>query len=365
MSFKKKWNAILKIVYRILSRIIVGIAVLLLLIVMTSIFLSVNGKNTASIILSFLLLGIIVYVYRKRKALKHSKRNSSWLLFREISKIVLGLVILACIVVSIKLPHTVVSGNDAIATSEKVVLYVDSLNNTASKYYESTQTWYDFSRKKQTIKFRVDYDSVIKSKTNRESFVIDYKGLSKFRNTNKSKKLYYSYFWNNLYNNLVKNDKALIEHLSQEFDISRKRQALNRKQFAELMITAIQDIPYVLVRSDSCKIEDLKPCVGNIKFGLFAPAEYVSNLQGDCDTRTVLLYTLLKRFNYDVAIVNSKAYKHSMLGINIPSTGKFKAYKNKKYYFVETTSRNCPIGYLPKDFSRISNWDFALLHNIE
>jgi hypothetical protein len=91
----------------------------------------------------------------------------------------------------------------------------------------------------------------------------------------------------------------------------------------------------------------------------------VSSLKGDCDTRTVLLFTLLSRFNYDIAILNSVDYQHSVLGINIPSTGKFKSYRFKKYYFIETTAKGCPIGYLHKDFSDINKWDFALIHNIK
>ncbi len=50
--------------------------------------------------------------------------------------------------------------------------------------------------------------------------------------------------------------------------------------------------------------------------GVYAPVEFVSNLRADCDTRTVMIYTLLSRFNYDVAILNSEKYRHSVLGLN-------------------------------------------------
>lgn len=363
MSFKKKWNAFLEVVYRILSGILVFIAFFLVLIVGFFVFISSSKGNFSTTLILFVAIGIVIYFYRKRKQLRFNRKNSSWLYFKEILRVVMGVVILFFITTNISFPDPLVK-NKALLTSEKVVLREDSLGDTHRRFYESTQSWYDFSRQKHSMTFTVDFDSVSKSKANRESFKADYKKFSKYRKANSSKNVYYSFFWNSLYNNLVTHDKPLIEQLSSEFNYLRKEKTMNRREFAELMITAIQDIPYVLIRSDSCKVNDVKPCVGDIKFGLYAPAEYISNLQGDCDTRTVLLFTLLSRFNYDVAIVNSKAYKHSMLGINLPSSGKYKTYRNKKYYFVETTSRHCPIGYLPNDFSKISNWDFALIHKI-
>jgi hypothetical protein len=161
---------------------------------------------------------------------------------------------------------------------------------------------------------------------------------------------------------MADHDRPLLEHLYIEFSKIQQQKKLNRRQFAELIITSIQDIQYNYIKSSPCNGTEDYPCVGNVRLGIFAPAEFSANLQGDCDSRTVLLFVLLAKFNYDVAILNSNEYAHSVLGINIPSRGKYKMYNRKKYYFVETTAKNYVIGYLPAKVSNINFWNFVLVN---
>ncbi|MDT0558359.1 hypothetical protein RM697_06865 [Ichthyenterobacterium sp. W332] len=364
MSYKKGFNKFLQLVYRILSGILVFLAIILFLIVGASILLSLNDINIKTLVLLVAAIAIVVYLFKNKKLRTYHKENTSSIFLKEIFNITFGLFFLGFFITNISFPNPTIIDFEEEQQSERVVLYTDSTEQTVNQYYQSRQTWYDFSRQKHSLKFIVNYDDVLKSKENRESFKADYSNFKYSKVKDNIEKRYYTFFWSQLYNELIENDKPLVETLANEFDNYRVKNKFNRKQFAELMITAIQDIPYVLIRSDSCKISDIKPCVANIKFGLFAPAEYVSNLQGDCDSRTVLLFTLLSKFNFDVAILNSKVYSHSMLGINLPSTGKFIKHKTNKYYFIETTSKHCPIGFLPKSFSRIDNWDFVLINNL-
>ena len=345
------------------------VSVVLLVSIAVVIGFNFNYDKVSLIVLGIIIISVLAYVvYHRKVSFKTNKHNLGFL-FREIVKVFAILFLLGLFLTKIKLPNSLTEQPiDSKVDTEEVVLYTDSSETAHVKYYQSKQTWYDFQKRKHILKFRVDYDDVMKSKENRESLSrVDYSNKTKTRFDSKTNTVYYTYhfLWNKLYNKLVENDKPLIENLALEFHNYQIQNNLNRKEFAELMITAIQDIPYVLIRPDSCKVNETKPCVGNIKFGLFSPVEYVSNLSGDCDTRTVLLFTLLSRFNYDVAILNSVEYQHSILGINIPSTGKFKRYKQKKYYFVETTARGCPIGYLSQSVSNIAYWNFELIHNLK
>lgn len=45
----------------------------------------------------------------------------------------------------------------------------------------------------------------------------------------------------------------------------------------------------------------------------------------------VLIYFILKYFNYDVVILNSMFYRYFIIGINIFVMGLFKIYYGKKY----------------------------------
>ena len=102
---------------------------------------------------------------------------------------------------------------------------------------------------------------------------------------------------------------------------------IDNDRFAKLIISYVQHIPYSLLVGKTCKqasknesvrrmIESGIECDENVYAGIYSPMEFIKNYKGDCDTRTVFLYTLMKNIGYDVVIMNSKYYKHSILGID-------------------------------------------------
>ncbi|MEM6721899.1 MAG: hypothetical protein AAF611_21405 [Bacteroidota bacterium] len=218
-------------------------------------------------------------------------------------------------------------------------------NGQEIRYIVNKQNWRDFDGDWHQMDFKIAENDVQKSKKNRHSF----------RYTR-------NFSWGSFYKHMANHDEPLLEHLYDSFRKIQQQKKLNRRQFAELIITSIQDIQYNYIKSAPCDGTEDFPCVGNVRLGIFAPVEFSANLQGDCDSRTVLLFVLLSRFNYDVAILNSNQYKHSILGINIPSTGKYKTRNRKKYYFVETTAKNYTIGKLPPKVSNINYWNFVLVN---
>ncbi len=94
-----------------------------------------------------------------------------------------------------------------------------------------------------------------------------------------------------------------------------------------------------------------------IKHELFTPVEALTYGKADCDTRTLLAYTILKGMGFDVATMrihfydNGKSSWHGMLGIaGVKNSGPyFFTYKNKKYYYVELTRTNWRIGEITPD----------------
>jgi len=186
----------------------------------------------------------------------------------------------------------------------------------------------------------------------------------------------YQNFWHNLYSFMYFSNKNKLDLIYSSFDKIRKTHALNQRSFAEMVVTFVQDIPYALVLESACNIKNIDQktlkqvlrkcstcCIGNIKYGVQHPVSFIGNLKGDCDTRTMLIFTILKHFGFDVAILNSDYYRHSVLGLNIPSTGLYKAYKGKKYYLWETTSKYFKLGYLAKNVNNVKHWDMILTSN--
>ena len=101
-------------------------------------------------------------------------------------------------------------------------------------------------------------------------------------------------------------------------------------------------------------------CDPNEKFGINTPVEFLAYLKGDCDTRTLLLYTILSHYDYDVALMCSEFYGHSIIGINLPINGIAYIYNNQRYVLWETTAPNHKPGIIPNEISNLNNWRISL-----
>tara|TARA_R110002050_G_scaffold204522_4_gene340203 strand:- start:138208 stop:139962 length:1755 start_codon:yes stop_codon:yes gene_type:complete len=197
------------------------------------------------------------------------------------------------------------------------------------------------------------------------------KNATNFKNSqpNISSEASYTSLLSNLYNKAKKDDYVRV---LQKLDSIRFANNITNTHFAEVMVSMVQTIPYYVVVEKSCNpfsyqdpmIRDLlmkKPCEPNIRHGIKAPAEFLMNLKGDCDTRTLFLYGLLKSRGYDVVIFGSQKYKHSVLGIVLSSdTPHFKIINNKKYYLWEATGKNYTPGKLPAQISDLNYWELNL-----
>ncbi len=198
----------------------------------------------------------------------------------------------------------------------------------------------------------------------------DYHRLKNHINTYQPKSE--KYFWGDLYDYIERTDTPSLDLVMETFLKINRDKKLNQMEFAEMVVSCIQDIPYSFVFQAECPTENYdittkyiledcpECCIGHIKYGIQNPVSFIKNLKGDCDTRTVLIYSILKYFNYDVAIVNSDYYRHSIIGINLPASGLHKIYNGKKYTLWETTAKYYEAGYLPPSFDDVTHWNVVL-----
>jgi hypothetical protein len=196
--------------------------------------------------------------------------------------------------------------------------------------------------------------------------------LNDVESSNLNKKNIYAITWGYFYKNIVEHDKLKISTVYELFDQIYRTKTLSRNDFADVIVTFVQNIPYNILTIDSCneayfKSQSIKEmmdngidCDGNVFGGLYTPTEFISNFKGDCDTRTVFLYTVLNRYGYDTKILNSEVYAHSIIAVNLPSQGRYKTHLGKRYYTWETTSLNWQLGDLPPSTSRMNYWYVAL-----
>ena len=176
----------------------------------------------------------------------------------------------------------------------------------------------------------------------------------------------YHEYWGDIYKKLVHESKNHLGFVIDSLETLGKEKNLSRQELANLVVSFVQDIPYSYILSKGCNtIEHRKhPCVEYTYLGILSPYEFIHSLQGDCDTRSVLIYAILEEMEFDPMIVISREYAHAMLALHLPAVGDHLTFKGKNYYFWETTAENWPIGVLPPSSNNINYWKIALVNEL-
>ena len=238
--------------------------------------------------------------------------------------------------------------------------FVDTFNNITKtdSIIKHFRVWHDYDGNK--------YEGTIWTKKS------DFINAKKFKNN-----LPFSSITSSGYDEIIfrikENDKNNLSGVYQLFDSLSHAKKISSIKFAELIVSFVQDIPYAVIVPDGCNPnlyndEFLRQylssagarCDGLEKFGINSPVEFMSSLYGDCDTRTLLLYTMLNHYGYDVALFSSEYYAHSLIGLNLPLSGIAYQYQNQRYVLWETTAPNAKAGILPKEISNLNYWRISL-----
>ncbi len=173
-------------------------------------------------------------------------------------------------------------------------------------------------------------------------------------------------FWHNLYLGLYTHDQNKMTSLQDSILALAGEREIAPQDLPYAVVSMVQDIPYNYILSDdSCAFHTSAPCVPLQRYGILSPVEFLYSLSGDCDTRTVLLFSLLKDMGYDPIIVNSNEYHHSMLAIDLPTEGDYFTHKGRKFYFWETTATGWMPGMLPPDMSNKDYWTIILDYELQ
>ena len=197
------------------------------------------------------------------------------------------------------------------------------------------------------------------------------------------------------YQIMVEHDAPYIRALADRLRKMALAKGLNISQTSAMVVQMVQNIPYTLVHPHSHPEMESRDIQKNSQFvrkyhrnprhtplskepfggcyanadpaGVLSPIEFLADFKGDCDTRTVFLYTLLRCMGLKAVVMNGPG--HSMLGL--PYAAKqpglpYLLHQGQKYYFVETTvivrnSRYCGphIGEVPRNF-RAEQWRIVL-----
>ena len=186
-----------------------------------------------------------------------------------------------------------------------------------------------------------------------------------------------SNFWGEIYDDMSNSDSPKLDSLVQYFQNERQSKGLNELEAAEMVIAFIQEIPYVLVHDGTCSEASAdggfmaeyhaegRECLPEIVAGVQSPYEFLHNMQGDCDTRSLLGYTILSKMNIPCSIWVSQVYGHSIMGVALPAQSKnYKNVNGMRHFGVELTARGYRVGMMASDQIDMDNWTVVLFNNL-
>jgi hypothetical protein len=180
------------------------------------------------------------------------------------------------------------------------------------------------------------------------------------------------------YSSLLQQDGNSMELVYKAFDSIKKANKMDDVEFARVVVSCIQSIPYYLVVDKNCSdaYEDeftrnylancnRDCCIGNQKYGVRSPAEFIGDLKGDCDTRALLLFQLFRHYGYNEALLTSQYYQHAVVALNLSRdipTGLSMNINNRNYYLWETTSAGFDVGQIPASIRALDKWEVTPLN---
>jgi hypothetical protein len=146
-----------------------------------------------------------------------------------------------------------------------------------------------------------------------------------------------------LYRIVYRDNYARLTRLFDAISVDYKSGKKTQKDFILDTLSWIQGFPYSRTESPS---------------DLSSPLASAFNKTGDCDSRSLLLVTLLHHFKIDAVLLVSLEFQHAGTGVPkdlVKSEGIYFTFNNKKYLYAETTKK-IAIGNIASDMFDQEAW---------
>jgi hypothetical protein len=247
---------------------------------------------------------------------------------------------------------------------EQIAIDTSSVKDTTQSNCEmvpQTWTWQDYNGNSHSINFKLCKDDYKKSTKNRIKINPEY-SMDQWSALS-------GVYWN-----MYQNDRTFIKNIVNAYKNEIKKAGITGyKECLDFVVSSIQTLGYTYVcmgtANSRCGVKDATPeedcrppktgflrddlgcCDNVIPSAVYSPMEFAYQRTGDCDTKALFAYTVLKEMgftNVAVLVGNTDGGGHSMLGVKIPNPSKNKLYvtdnDGSKYYAWEVTSGNYKLG---------------------
>lgn len=240
-----------------------------------------------------------------------------------------------------------------------LTIEADTISDKNEDLIPITWSWKDYKGISRSITFKLSKIDLIKSSKNRKNLKPEYSidPWSAFPGV-----------YNSMYNNDRKSLKSIVDAYKREI---KSAGISNYQEGLDFVVSSIQSLGYTFIcdgeiincGKNGNPSEDCRPpkkgffsddfgCCDNVKpLGVYSPVEFAFNRTGDCDTKSLFAYTILKEMGYkDVAVLigNANGGGHSMLGVKVsnpPFNKLFIRHNNgSKYYAWEVTQGDNKLG---------------------
>jgi len=152
---------------------------------------------------------------------------------------------------------------------------------------------------------------------------------------------YQQMMWQEVYSIFASFNYKRLSNIAWAFEYFRDNNILSIYDTTQLVLSFVQSIGYFVPKNN---------------FGFYLPQKMLSLNKGDCDSKALLMVIILRKLGINAIIFHSIYYKHAMVGVEIRSLGKYKKFRNKKYYFAETTNLGFRVGQLAPKVGDIKKW---------
>ena len=106
------------------------------------------------------------------------------------------------------------------------------------------------------------------------------------------------------------------------------------------------------------------PCKAEVVAGIQSPYEFIHDLEGDCDTRSLLTFALLEGLKIKSSVWVSAEYGHSIIGIAVPTNSmNYKSLHGTRYFATELTAKGFRVGMIAPEHTDMDNWNIVLYNN--
>lgn len=186
-----------------------------------------------------------------------------------------------------------------------------------------------------------------------------------------------------LYTDFVNISNPVLDSMTKAMMIDMNNNNIKQpQQILNYVVSAIQFPKYTKITNiEECPCNDMNRdwkndcnarldgsgcCNSVIPFAVFTPAEFILKKTGDCDTKALIAYAILKKLGFDAAVIvgDADGGAHAMLAVANVSPVVFSNYvkfDSKLYFPWEVTSRNnsSVLGYTGM-WNNWSNWKVSI-----